>query len=112
MQSPVTSTTQFTAPAVASVRVTGNMLNYILCTGLSLITGWNRKIRQFFGLILCLYLVISELLDLANSYCEFHLKNRCEQIITQGITVENAAMLYATAISYQAKVSFCLNCVY
>lgn len=82
------------------------MLNYIHCSGLSLTTSRSRKIRHFFGLIFCLYLVISELLDLANSYCEFHLKNRCEQIITQGITVENAAMLYATAISYQAKVSF------
>uniref|UniRef100_A0A1B6FAI1 BTB domain-containing protein n=1 Tax=Cuerna arida TaxID=1464854 RepID=A0A1B6FAI1_9HEMI len=44
-----------------------------------------------------------KLLDLANSYCEFHLKQRCEQIITQGITVQNAAMLYSTAITYQSK---------
>ena len=38
------------------------------------------------------------LLDLANSYCEQQLKRRCERIIKQGITVENVAMLYATAI--------------
>nr|CAD7426419.1 unnamed protein product [Timema monikensis] len=44
-----------------------------------------------------------ELLDLANAYCESHLKRRCEQIIKHGITVENAAMLYSTALVYQAK---------
>ena len=41
------------------------------------------------------------LLDLANSYCELQLKRRCERIIRQGITVDNVAMLYATAIKYQ-----------
>ena len=41
------------------------------------------------------------LLDLANSYCEQQLKRRCERIIRQGITVDNVAMLYATAIKYQ-----------
>ena len=55
------------------------------------------------------------LLDLANSYCETKLKRRCEELIMQGITVENAAMLYATAIKYLAKdleefcFKFCLN---
>ena len=55
------------------------------------------------------------LLDLANSYCEANLKRRCEELIMQGITVENAAMLYATAIKYLAKdleefcFKFCLN---
>ncbi|XP_070539081.1 RCC1 and BTB domain-containing protein 1-like [Ptychodera flava] len=43
------------------------------------------------------------LLDLANSYCENHLKKLCEGIIKQGITVENGAMLYAAAIKYEAK---------
>jgi len=43
------------------------------------------------------------LLDLANSYCEQQLKRRCERIIRQGITVHNVAMLYATAIKYQAQ---------
>jgi len=43
------------------------------------------------------------LLDLANSYCEQQLKRRCERIIRQGITVDNVAMLYATAIKYQAR---------
>lgn len=44
-----------------------------------------------------------ELLDLASAYCEVHLKQQCEKIITQGLTIENAAMLYSTAIAYQAK---------
>ncbi|XP_067014557.1 RCC1 and BTB domain-containing protein 1 isoform X2 [Anabrus simplex] len=44
-----------------------------------------------------------ELLVLASAYCETDLKWRCEQIIKQGITVENAAMLYAAAIEYHAK---------
>nr|CAD7459960.1 unnamed protein product [Timema tahoe] len=52
-----------------------------------------------------------ELLDLANAYCESHLKRRCEQIIKHGITVENAAMLYSTALLYQAKVSATLALV-
>ena len=43
------------------------------------------------------------LLDLANSYCENVLKRKCEELIRQGITVQNVAMLYATAIKYQAK---------
>ena len=43
------------------------------------------------------------LLDLANSYCEQQLKRRCERIIRQGITVDNVAMLYATAIKYQVS---------
>ena len=44
------------------------------------------------------------MLDLANSYCEIQLKHNCEHIIKQGITVENAAMLYAAAIKYDARV--------
>lgn len=47
---------------------------------------------------------VAELLDLANAYCENKLKRMCEQIIKQGITVENAAMLYSTAIHYHAQV--------
>ena len=47
------------------------------------------------------------LLDLANSYCEQQLKRRCERIIRQGITVDNVAMLYATAIKYQVTESIC-----
>lgn len=55
------------------------------------------------------------LLDLANSYCELGLKKECEQIIKQGIGIENAAMLYAAAIKYEASdlqqfcFRFCLN---
>lgn len=42
------------------------------------------------------------LLDLANAYCEEALKRHCERIIRHGITTENAAMLYAVAIKYEA----------
>lgn len=42
------------------------------------------------------------LLDLANAYCEPHLKRFCEHIIKQGITVDNSSMLYAAAIKYEA----------
>ncbi|XP_070173563.1 RCC1 and BTB domain-containing protein 1-like isoform X3 [Littorina saxatilis] len=43
------------------------------------------------------------LLDLANAYCEERLKHKCEEIICQGISVENVAMLYAAAIKFEAK---------
>nr|KAG5699291.1 hypothetical protein BaRGS_000493 [Batillaria attramentaria] len=43
------------------------------------------------------------LLDLANAYCEVQLKHKCEQIICQGISVDNVAMLYAAAIKFEAK---------
>ena len=55
------------------------------------------------------------LLDLASSYCEIQLKKRCEELIMHGITIENAAMLYATAIKYLATdleefcFKFCLS---
>ncbi|KAG7207745.1 hypothetical protein KM043_009358 [Ampulex compressa] len=44
-----------------------------------------------------------ELLDLANAYCEEHLKTISAQIVRRGITVENAAFLYKTAITYATK---------
>lgn len=43
------------------------------------------------------------LLDLANSYFEQQLKRHCERIIKRGITVDNAAVLYAAAIKFEAK---------
>ncbi|XP_041357060.1 RCC1 and BTB domain-containing protein 1-like [Gigantopelta aegis] len=43
------------------------------------------------------------LLDLANAYCEPILKNKCEQIIKQGIAIDNVAMLYAAAIKFDAR---------
>ncbi|XP_054159354.1 RCC1 and BTB domain-containing protein 2-like isoform X2 [Oppia nitens] len=43
------------------------------------------------------------LLDLANSYCETDLKQKCERLIRNGITVENVAMLYSAAIKFDAK---------
>lgn len=47
---------------------------------------------------------VTGLLDLANAYCEEALKRHCERIIRHGITTENAAMLYAVAIKYEATV--------
>ena len=44
------------------------------------------------------------LLDLANCYCEKRLKRLCERLIRQGITTENALMLYSAALKYEAKV--------
>lgn len=54
-------------------------------------------------------------LDLANSYCETQLKRLCEGIIKQGITVDNAVMLFAAAVKYEAAnleefcFKFCVN---
>lgn len=55
---------------------------------------------------------VAGLLDLANAYCEMPLKRKCEQIICQGISVDNVAMLYAAAIKFEAKVSSKLAIVY
>lgn len=56
-------------------------------------------------LLLFLLFFVSGLLDLANSYCEKQLKKLCERIIKEGITEDNAAMLMAAAIKYEASVS-------
>lgn len=45
-----------------------------------------------------------DLLKLANYYCETRLRNECETLIKQSITIDNASRLYASAISYNAKV--------
>ncbi|KAL1140940.1 hypothetical protein AAG570_000868 [Ranatra chinensis] len=44
-----------------------------------------------------------ELMELASAYCEDTLKRLCERLIRKGIDVENAALLYSTAIGYRAK---------
>ncbi|XP_039252770.1 RCC1 and BTB domain-containing protein 1-like isoform X2 [Styela clava] len=55
------------------------------------------------------------LLDLATAYCEAGLKQQCEKLIKEGISVENSAILFAAAIKYQAKdleeycFQYCLN---
>eukprot|EP00795_Rhopilema_esculentum_P016567 gene16567-7990_t len=51
------------------------------------------------------------LLDLANLYCEEKLKQKCESLILQSISVENAAMLMEAAIKYNAKnlEDFCFH---
>ena len=43
------------------------------------------------------------LLDLANSYCESDLKEKCERLIRNGITIDNVAMLYSAAIKFDAR---------
>lgn len=48
--------------------------------------------------------LLTGVLDLANSYCETQLKRLCEGIIKQGITVDNAVMLFAAAVKYEAAV--------
>ena len=49
--------------------------------------------------------MIVGLLDLANAYCEPQLKRLSEMIIKNGITVQNAIMLLAAALKYDAEVS-------
>ncbi|KAF7997404.1 hypothetical protein HCN44_005975 [Aphidius gifuensis] len=44
-----------------------------------------------------------ELLYLANAYFETQLKRKCVQTIKRGITVDNVAFLYKTAIEYNAQ---------
>ena len=55
----------------------------------------------FYTLII---LIFSGLLDLANAYCEPQLKRLSEMIIKNGITVQNAIMLLAAALKYDAEV--------
>ena len=45
------------------------------------------------------------LLDLATSYCENELQLQCQKLIKDGINEENAALLFAAAIKYEADVS-------
>ena len=52
---------------------------------------------------------LAGLLDLANLYCEEKLKKKCEKLIKQSISVENAAMLLDASIKYNAKVSYVTN---
>lgn len=47
----------------------------------------------------------AELMYLANAYFETQLKRKCVQTIKRGITVDNVAFLYKTAIEYNAQVS-------
>ena len=56
-------------------------------------------------MIALLLLCFSELLDLANAYCEQQLKELCEQILKHGVNVDNVATLYSTAITHQSEVS-------
>ena len=52
---------------------------------------------------------LAGLLDLANLYCEEKLKKKCERLIKQSISVDNAAMLLDASIKYNAKVSNVAN---
>ncbi|CAG2100698.1 unnamed protein product [Medioppia subpectinata] len=42
-----------------------------------------------------------ELLGLANTYAETDLKRKCTQLIRNGITVENVALIYGAAVKYK-----------
>lgn len=53
-------------------------------------------------------ILLSGLLDLATAYCEDGLKYQCQRLIREGINEDNAAILYAAAIKYQADVSVSL----
>ncbi|CAG5102534.1 Similar to Rcbtb1: RCC1 and BTB domain-containing protein 1 (Mus musculus) [Cotesia congregata] len=44
-----------------------------------------------------------ELMYLANAYFETQLKGKCVQMIKRGITINNVAFLYKTAIEYSSK---------
>ena len=48
------------------------------------------------------------LLELADCYCESDLKQYCEEILTDNITVENVIQLYTLAVHHQAKVRICI----
>ncbi|XP_054155256.1 RCC1 and BTB domain-containing protein 1-like [Oppia nitens] len=52
-----------------------------------------------------------ELYDLANSYCEDDLKEKCAQIIKNQISVQNAITLYASAVKYNSQEleTFCVK---
>jgi RCC1 and BTB domain-containing protein len=52
-----------------------------------------------------------ELYDLANSYCEEDLKQKCAEIIKNEISVANAFTLYSSAVKYNSQEleNFCLK---
>ena len=52
-----------------------------------------------------------ELYDLANSYCEDDLKDKCVELIKSQITVDNAFALYSSSVKYKSKQleNFCLK---
>ena len=47
----------------------------------------------------------TELLALANAYCENNLKKYCIQMIKQRIMISNAAFLYSIAFKYKEEVA-------
>lgn len=47
---------------------------------------------------------VKGLLDLADSYCEKHLKRRCERLLWQSVSVENVTSLISIASKYKAEV--------
>jgi len=55
--------------------------------------------------------LFTELLELADMYCETNLIKDCSQIIKKAITVSNVAFFYNKAIEYNAKVSLELNAI-
>lgn len=49
-------------------------------------------------------MLLTGLLDLANSYCEDELKSKCTELIRRGISVDNAVMFYAAALKFGSSV--------
>lgn len=47
---------------------------------------------------------VAGLLDLANAYCEPDLKSRCQHLMRQSVNIDNVAILYETALRYEAQV--------
>lgn len=53
---------------------------------------------------MCADNLFAGLLDLADSYCESQLKQKCEMLIWQQVSIENVAMLIAMATKYKTEV--------
>ena|SRR5580765_3280390 len=54
---------------------------------------------------------VTELMKLADEYCETNLKRECGRIIEQAITASNVAFFYSKAIECNAKVSLSLQLI-
>jgi len=60
-------------------------------------------------MILNKVLFCTGVLDLADSYCEVDLKNKCERLICQRVTVDNIVTLYAVANKYKTQVYIAMH---
>lgn len=51
----------------------------------------------------------TELLDLANAYCDTKLKKHCNEFIKKGLTLSNVIAIYIAAIQGNIKVTMVHN---